>query len=132
MAKIARTPFNGARWLTKFVTSDTTITRNSTGQCLFVTADSDTVELNINFVDQGSYFKIIIKETTTQDITVTLPDDVAAVIVCDDGTAAMVEGSGTTIFLPTGTTEASYLDLVCDGSKWYCQGMIHGSTAVIS
>jgi hypothetical protein len=130
MAKIARTPFNGARWLTKFVTSSVTISKRSTGQCLFVTA-AEALDLNIDFIDKGSYFKIIFKETTAAEVTITLPS-VAGVVVCDAGGASMVEGTGETIIIPSGATEASYLDLLCDGEKWYCQGMVHGVTASIS
>lgn len=127
MAKIARTPFNAARWLTKEVSSTSTIGQKLTGYCLFVTAGS-AVGLNVDYLNKGSYFKVVVKENTTGDITLTLLSAVL-VSVSDDGvTATVVEGPGTTITIPSGTTAGTCLDFICDGNKWYVQGMAHGTS----
>ncbi len=125
MAKTSRNPFNPARWLTSNVSSDATLNLKLTGYCIFATASS-TLNLNVNFSSAGAYFKIIIKEDTSADLTVTLPS-ANMVMVSDGGSASLVEGSGNTITFPTGTAAGSYIDLICDGSTWYAQGMHQSS-----
>jgi hypothetical protein len=132
MAKIARTPFNAARWLTKEVSSTSTIGQKLTGYCLFVTADS-AVDLNVDYLNKGSYFKVIVKENTSDAITLTLPSAVL-VSVSDNGSSANVVEGGledATITIPSGTTAGTYLDFICDGNKWYVQGMAHGTSYLI-
>jgi len=125
MAKIARTPFNAARWLTKEVSSTSTIGQKLTGYCLFVTAGS-AVSLDVDYLDKGSYFKLVVKADTSGAITLTLPSAVLVSVSDDGASATVVEGSGTTITIPSGTTAGTCLDFICDGNKWYVQGMAHG------
>jgi len=127
MAKIARTPYNGSRWVTKRVSTSTILNQKLTGQCIFVTANEN-INLDVNFVDSGSYFKIILRQDTTGNITLTFPS-VEGVIVSDDGSIALTnvgESGQTTLVIPTAASAGSYLDLISDGTKWYVTGMVHG------
>lgn len=127
MAKIARTPYNGSRWVTKRVSTSTILNQKLTGQCIFVTANEN-INLDVNFVDSGSYFKIILRQDTTGNITLTFPS-VEGVIVSDDGNIALTnvgESGQTTLVIPTAASAGSYLDLISDGTKWYVTGMVHG------
>jgi len=130
MAKIARTPFNASRWVTKRVSSSTNLSIKQTGQCIFVSASS-VVDLNVNFLDKGSYFKIIVREDTAADININLPA-MEGVLIFDLGAGAGAgfvnagETSQTTLTIPSGASAGTYVDLICDGSKWYVTGMAHG------
>ena len=130
MAKIARTPFNAARWLTRNISSDTDITSKFTGYCLFVTADSEVVNLTVNYKDQGSYMKIILSETSSYDLNLILPAMEGVAIYDDSGVniVSLGDSNETTLTLPAGATAGSYIDLICDGDKWYVQAMTHGVT----
>jgi hypothetical protein len=128
MAKISRTPFNGSRWITSYVSSDTTITKKLTGRCFFVTASS-TTNLNVNFLDSGCYFKIIAREDTTGNINISFPT-MEGVLIADDTSSVAITNAGesdqTTLTIPSGASAGSYVDLICDGQKWYVTGMAHG------
>lgn len=128
MAKIARTPYNASRWLTQKVSSDTNLTIKHTGRCIFVTANG-TVNLNINFLDNGSYFKIIVREATAGSINLNF-SSMEGVLVSDDTTDVRLTNAGesnqTTLTIPSGASAGTYVDLLCDGKKWYLNGMAHG------
>jgi len=128
MAKIARTPFNAARWLTNSYSSSASISSKLSGYCLFVTADSEDVTLTVNYKDQGSYMKIILAETCSYALNIVLPA-MEGVAIYDDGTVGVLplgDGGETTLTLPANATGGSYIDLICDGDKWYVQAMTHG------
>lgn len=128
MAKIARTPYNGSRWLTKNVSSDTKITYKLTGQCIFVTANNP-VTLNVDFLEKGSYFKIILRGDSSSNLSIVFPR-VEGVVISDNGSGATLLNVGdsgqTRLTLPSGASAGSYVDLICDGDKWYVTGMAHG------
>lgn len=130
MAKIARTPYNASRWVTKRVSSNTNLSIKQTGQCIFVSASS-AVDLNINFLDKGSYFKIIVREDTTAAININLPA-MEGVLIFDLGAGAGAglvnagETSQTILTIPAAASAGTYVDLICDGLKWYVTGMAHG------
>lgn len=129
MAKIARTPFNASRMLTGGISSDITLDEKTKGYTYFVTASS-AVAIDINYTDKGSYYKFIIKEDTAGDITIAVPN-LVALMISDDGSVSVVEGTGTTLTIPTGAKAGTYVDLICDGSKWYARGMSAGSAFTI-
>lgn len=130
MAKIARTPFNAARWLTKNISASSQISNKLTGYCLFATADTEQVDLTVNYIDQGSYMKIILSETSSYDLRVILPAMEGVAIYDDSGVGIVSLGDSgeTTLILPATATAGSYIDLICDGDKWYVQAMTHGVT----
>jgi len=126
MAKIARTPYNGSRWVTRRVSTDTTLNQKLTGYCIFV---NDGVNLDVNFLDSGSYFKIILRQDSTANLTISFPT-MEGVLVSDDGSGITLTNAGesgqTNLILASGATAGSYVDLICDGDKWYVTGMAHG------
>lgn len=129
MAKISRTPFNASRWITSNLSSDTTITKKLTGRCFFVTAGSE-IDLTVNFLDSGSYFKIIARENTSGDINIIFPS-MEGVLISDDAVTTELTNAGesaqTILTIPSGASAGSYVDLICDGKKWYVTGMAHGA-----
>jgi hypothetical protein len=52
------------------------------------------------------------------------------VLVSDDGSGITLTNAGesgqTNLILASGATAGSYVDLICDGDKWYVTGMAHG------
>ena len=130
MAKIARTPFNSSRMITGGISSNKTLTVKTTGYTYFVTASS-AVDININYADKGSYYKFILKTDSTADITIALPS-LVGLLISDDGSVSVVEDTGTSLTIPSGASAGTYVDLICDGSKWYARGMSAGSAFTIS
>jgi hypothetical protein len=130
MAKIARTPFNAARWLTKNISADAQISNKLTGYCLFVTVDSEAVSLTFNYSEQGSYNKIILTEDSSYELSFIFPAMEGVVIYDNSGVGVLQVGESgeTTLNLPSGAVAGSYIDLICDGDKWYVQGMTKGVT----
>ena len=106
---------------------------NTQGYTFFVTA-TEAMSIDVGYLDKGSYYKLILKENATGNITITLPS-VSGVLISDDlqgSGAVVVPGSGDTITIPSGAVTGTYIDLVCDGSKWYARGMSAGSAFIIS
>jgi len=130
MAKIARTPFNAARWLTKNISADAQISNKLTGYCLFVTVDSEAVNLTFNYSEKGSYNKIILAEDSSYDLNIVFPA-MEGVVIYDDAAVGVLqvgEADETKLTLPATAAAGSYIDLICDGDKWYVQGMTKGVT----
>ena len=130
MAKIARTPFNAARWLTKNISASMQISNKLTGYCLFVNPATENITLTVNYKDQGSYMKIILQETCAYKIDLVLPA-MEGVAIYDDGGVDILslgDSSETTLTLPANASAGSYIDLICDGDKWYVQAMTHNAT----
>ena len=129
MSRIGRTPYNAARWDTENISSDQVISERSSGKCLFVTA-GQTTTLTIDFATTGCYLKIILTDTSTASLTIVTPAMEGILIFDDSGVDVLPVGNSneTKIILPSGAAAGSYLDLVCDGTKWYVSGMTHGVT----
>ena len=125
---IARTPFNAARWLTKNYNSSQTVGENHSGFCLFITADTAAVTLNVNYFKKGCYMKIILTDQSSHDLTVSFGAMEGVAIYDNSGVDILALGDGgeTKLILPTGAAAGSYIDLICDGEKWYVQAMTHG------
>ena len=130
MAKIARTPFNAARWLTQNISASSQISSKLSGYCLFVTAETEDVTITVNYKDQGSYMKIILQETCNYAVNLVLPAMEGVAIYDDSGVGILSLGDSneTKLTLPADATAGSYIDLICDGDKWYVQAMTHGVT----
>lgn len=128
MGKIARTPFNAARWLTANYNSSQTIGERLSGYCLFITADTAAITLNVNYFKKGCYMKIILTDQSSHDLTVSLGAMEGVAIYDNSGVDILALGDGgeTKLILPTGAAAGSYIDLICDGEKWYVQAMTHG------
>lgn len=130
MARIARTPFNAARWLTKNISSSSQISQKLTGYCLFVNPATENITLTVNYKDQGCYMKIILQESCAYKIDLVLPE-MEGVAIYDDGGVDIIslgDSNETTLTLPAYASAGSYIDLICDGDKWYVQAMTHNAT----
>lgn len=130
MAKISRTPFNASRMITESISSDKTLLKKSTGNTYFVTAPT-AVAINIDYADKGCYYKFIIKKDTEATITITTPS-LVGLMISDNGSIGVIEGAGTTLTIHANAKAGTYVDLVCDGTKWYARGMSSGSEFGIS
>ncbi len=129
MAKIARTPYNAARWLTQNISADAQISKGLTGYCLFITADTASIDLTVNYSDKGSYMKIILTDDSSHNVNLILPAMEGVAIYEDSngvGILSVGDSNETTLTLPSTATGGSYIDLICDGDKWYVQAMTHG------
>ena len=128
MAKIARTPFNAARWLTHETSSSSTITNKLSGYCIFVTVDTDDVTLTVNHLTKGSYMKIILTDTSSYQLNVSFPAMEGVAIYDNAGAQVLALGTNneTILELPATATGGTYIDLICDGEKWYIQAMTEG------
>lgn len=128
MSKITRTPYNSSRWITKELIKTTKIDLKNTGECLFLNPVEE-MELTFNFIDKGSYFKLILKEDAVAPIVLTTSYDFKGVLIYDDGedNSGVLKVDGDIIAIPQGSAAGTYLDLMCDGSNWYCQGVMQGA-----
>jgi hypothetical protein len=124
MAKTSRSPYNGARYITRQILKNTEVTVKMTGEVLFVDASSS-ITLNISFMSKGSYFKIIIKDHSTEAVTINM-GSVSGILFSDDGTKVISESykDQQQLTIPAGSAAGSFIDLLCDGEKWYAQGLI--------
>lgn len=128
MGKIARTPFNAARWLTINYTSSQIIGERLSGYCIFITASTAAVTLDVDYKRSGCYMKIILTDQSSHDLTVSLGAMEGVAIYDNSGVDILALGDigETKLILPTGAAAGSYIDLICDGEKWYVQAMTHG------
>jgi hypothetical protein len=124
MAKVSRTPYNGARYVTRQVNKDTTLNSKMTGEAVFVTAD-EAVTISIPFFDNGAYFRIILRNTNVGDLTLTFTS-VSGVVFSDDGssTASTTYEDAQSIVIPAESAAGSFVDVICDGARWYAQGLV--------
>jgi hypothetical protein len=69
-------------------------------------------------------------ETSSYDLNLILPAMEGVAIYDDSGVniVSLGDSNETTLTLPAGATAGSYIDLICDGDKWYVQAMTHGVT----
>lgn len=136
MAKTTRTPYNSSRYNLTRVSSSKQLNQSIFGDVVLVQTGDDAIELSVSILDNGGYFKVLVKDDATQDITITMPAlSISGVVVYDTGLggAQLVEvSSQTSITLPTNTVAGSYLDFICDGEKWYVSGMAYGATVSTS
>ena len=72
--------------------------------------------------------KIILTDQSSHDLTVQLGVMEGVAIYDNVGVDILPLGDGgeTKLILPSGATAGSYIDLICDGEKWYVQAMTHG------
>lgn len=128
MSKIARTPYNSSRWITKTIIKSTTIEIKNTGECLFINP-SEEITLQFNFIDKGSYFKIILKNDIQSKVNISTISTFVGVLVYDDGVSSsgILKSETQQLSFPAGSSAGSYLDIMCDGDKWYCQGVLQGA-----
>lgn len=131
MAKISRSPYHGSRYVKRVVNRDFQARFAHSGDALFVDVPADGLTLSLNYTGEGSFHKIIIRESLGQ-LTITSAD-ISGMIVYDlggtnDTIESVVADSSTSITIPAGASDGSVIDVICDGQRWYVQAMIHGVT----
>tara|TARA_R110002153_G_scaffold34313_9_gene102733 strand:- start:1504 stop:1887 length:384 start_codon:yes stop_codon:yes gene_type:complete len=124
MAKISRTPYNGARYVTRQISKSITLNSKMTGEALFIDAQ-EALTVNLPFLDNGAYFKIILKNTNVGIVTLTFAS-MSGIVFSDNGlvTSATSHEAGTEMVIPVGSASGSFVDVLCDGERWYVQGLI--------
>ncbi len=124
MAKVSRTPYSGARYVTRQVNKNTTLNSKMTGEAIFVTA-AEAVTVNIPFFDNGAYFRIILRDASAGDLTLTF-NSVSGVVFSDDGasTTSTTYEDEQEIMIPANSAAGSFVDVICDGARWYAQGLV--------
>ena len=124
MAKISRTPYNGARYVTRQISKSITLNSKMTGEALFVDAQ-EALMVNLPFLDNGAYFKIILKNTNVGIVTLAFAS-MSGIVFSDDGseTTASSYEAETGITIPAGSASGSFIDALCDGERWYVQGLV--------
>ena len=129
MAKIARTPFNASRMITGVISESRNLSGPTKGYTYFIDSLSeDEIVINIDYTDKGSYYKFILREDSQGLIKIQVPALVALVISKSDAEGTVVyEGTGTYIDIAPGSKAGTYVDLICDGEKWYARGMSAGT-----
>jgi hypothetical protein len=124
MAKVSRTPYNGARYVTRQVNKSVTLNSKMTGEAVFVTADG-AITVDIPFFDNGAYFRIILRDSNVGALTLTFTS-VSGVVFSDDGvsTTSTTYEDAQSIEIPAGRAAGSFVDVICDGARWYAQGLM--------
>ena len=124
MAKISRTPYNGARYVTRQISKSITLNSKMTGEALFVDAQ-EALTVSLPFLDNGAYFKIILKNENAGAVTLSFAS-MSGIVFSDDGAAitATSHEAQTEIVIPTGSASGSFVDVLCDGERWYVQGLV--------
>lgn len=136
MAKISRSPYHGSRYVKRVFNKNTDVRFVHSGDVLFIDVPVDGLELTYNYIHEGCYNKIIIRESIG-DLNISFNSSVSGVIVYDIGGQADVVQAETpqeasSVTIPAGATDGSTLDLICDGQRWYIKGLIHGSLVTSS
>jgi len=124
MAKVSRTPYNGARYVTRQISKSTNLNSRITGEALFVDAQT-ALTISLPFLDDGAYFKIILKNENAADVTLSFAS-MSGIVFSDDGnvTSATSYEVETEITIPAGSASGSFIDALCDGERWYVQGLV--------
>ena len=132
MAKIARTPFNASRMITGVISENKNLSGRTRGYTYFIDSlSAGQISINIDYTDKGSYYKFILREDSQGPIQIQVPS-LVALVISDDSGVSVIEGTGTTLTIPLYAKAGTYVDLICDGSKWYARGMSAGSEFGIS
>ena len=84
------------------------------------------MNINIQYLSNGDYFRIILKNNSAAVLNLNF-NSVSGIVFADSGisTAATSYDDSTLVQIAAGSAAGSFMDIVCDGSKWY----LHGLTA---
>lgn len=129
MGKSARSTYNSSKILTEALESSADVRRNQTGTYFFVSS-SAAISLTLPDGTTGNYFRFIIKDGMTQQVTVSASDNMYGPLVTQHGGGAVSisENTDNSIVLGAGAAAGSYLDVLYgDDHKWYVSGIASGS-----
>jgi hypothetical protein len=137
MSKVARSARVGSRNRMEAISADKTITSAETGETYLIdwnTASALTITLPA--MQDGAYFKFIFKSLLAVNGTVVINSadntagDFAGSIFeqvtggADAATAVQLCGSHDILTINDDVDIGSWLEVYCDGSKWYWTGML--------
>jgi hypothetical protein len=138
MSKIARASRNASLMRVEEVEADKTILPAESGE-VYLVDGSDDRTLTLPAVKAGAYIKVIISVAVGGAKTVTIqaaPNtvDILGVLMQQNvadhsaaGTDLGAAGDDKVVF-GNSCGIGSYVELVCDGTKWYANGISHGGT----
>lgn len=134
MAKISRSPYHGSRYVKNVIGKDTNLNLNYSGNALFVDVPTEGLTLSLSYLASGAYHKIIIRESLGE-LTISA-DDLSGMILFDVGGAqdsvqSVLADSSTSVTVPAGVSDGSIFDVICDGDRWYIQGMLYGQQITV-
>lgn len=134
MAKISRSPYHGSRYVKNIIGKDTNLNLNYSGNALFVDVPAEGLTLSLSYLASGAYHKIIIRESLGE-LTISA-DDLSGMILFDVGGAqdsvqSVLADSSNSVIVPAGVSDGSIFDVICDGDRWYIQGMLHGQQITV-
>jgi hypothetical protein len=130
MDKSARSVYNASRILTDSISSTVELRRAQSGTYFFVSS-SATIAITLPDPVDGNYFRFIVKNGMTQQMTVQSQEglNMYGPLVTEQGGAGVTitENSNVSITLGAGAAAGSYLDVMCSNSAWYVSGIASGS-----
>ena len=129
MGKSARSTYNSSKILTTPIESSANLRRNQSGTYFFVSS-SAAVSFTLPAGQTGNYFRFIIKDGMTQQVTVSSSDNMYGPLVTQHsaGAVSITENTDGSIVLGAGAAAGSYLDVLYgDDHKWYVSGIASGS-----
>lgn len=130
MGKSARSVYNSSRILTDSLSSTIELRRGQSGTYFFVSASAG-ITITLPQPVEGNYFRFIIKDGMTQQMTVQAQDGISMYgpLVTEQGGAgvSITENSNTSVVLGAGAAAGSYLDAMYSSNAWYISGIASGS-----
>ena len=138
MAKVGRAARNATLMRVEAVSADKTILPAESGEVYLVDGSASRT-LTLPAVKEGAYVKVILSVACGGATTVTIQSapntvDILGVLqqvnVADHSSAGTDLGAAGDDKVVFGNSAAagSYVELVCDGTKWFASGMSHGGT----
>ena len=134
MAKISRSPYHGSRYVKDVINKDKNLSLRYSGNALFLDIPTEGMTLNLGYLSSGAYHKIIIRESLGE-LTISA-NDLSGMILFDvggdqDSVQSVLADSSTSVTVPAGVSDGSIFDVICDGDRWYIQGMLHGQQITV-
>jgi hypothetical protein len=136
MAKISRSPYHGSRYVKRVFNQDTDVRFVHSGDALFIDVPVGGMSLNFGYTHEGCYNKMIIRESLG-DLTINFTNKVSGMMLFDlggqnDTVQSHAADLASAVVIPAGASDGSIIELICDGSTWYIQGLVHGSEVTSS
>tara|TARA_Y100000114_G_scaffold32426_1_gene27886 strand:+ start:119 stop:550 length:432 start_codon:yes stop_codon:yes gene_type:complete len=139
MAKVARAARVASRQRVEAVSADKTIASAETGELYLVDASAGSVVITLPAVQDGAYFKFILSADNGGGTTMTIqaaPNtvDIDGMLIridtTDHGSGGVDKGAGgdDKVVFGNSCSKGSYVEIYCDGTKWFAHGIAHDGT----
>ena len=136
MAKVGRASRNASLMRIESVSADKTILPSESGE-IYLVDGSTSRTLTLPAVKEGAYIKVILSVACGGGTTVTIqsaPNTVDILGVLQQVNAADHSAAGADagaagddkVIFGNSCAAGSYVELVCDGTKWFASGLSHG------